>query len=288
MARQTNRRCIELVETLLGDQGDQLSADATGLHALFNDHHPVGLGDGALDGLHVEGLEADQIDQFRVIALLHQLLHSRLAVVTHAGVGEQGDVLALPHHLGFVEGEGVLPFRQFFAEVVEEHVLKKEHRVVVANGRLHQPLGVGGGAASHDLDPRHSVEVGLQALAVLGSELTAHTTRTAHHGGDGEVAAAGVAQHPHVVGDLVEGQQQKAHVHAFHDRAQPCHGGTNSHAREAVFSNRGIEHAQLAVFLVEILGDLVGAAVMADVLPHHTNVSIAGHLFIDGFTQGIE
>ena len=48
LARQTNRRCIELVETLLGDQGDQLSADATGLHALFNDHDPVGLGDGAL------------------------------------------------------------------------------------------------------------------------------------------------------------------------------------------------------------------------------------------------
>ncbi|QNJ08882.1 hypothetical protein SynMINOS11_01419 [Synechococcus sp. Minos11] len=27
---------------------------------------------------------------------------------------------------------------------------------------------------------------------------------------------------------------------------------------------------------------------MADVLPHHTNMGIAGHLFIDGFTQGVE
>ena len=27
---------------------------------------------------------------------------------------------------------------------------------------------------------------------------------------------------------------------------------------------------------------------MADVLPHHTDVGIAGHLFIDGFAQGVE
>merc|ERR1711991_863198 len=53
----------QIVEALLGDQRNQLGPDAAGLHAFLNHDHLVGLADGAADRLHVEGLEADQIDQ---------------------------------------------------------------------------------------------------------------------------------------------------------------------------------------------------------------------------------
>jgi len=116
------------------------------------------------------------------------------------------------------------------------------------------------------------MEVGLQPLAVLSAKLTTHTAGAAHHGGNGEVAAAGVAEHPHVVGDLVEGQEQEAHVHALNDRPETGHRGTNRHSGEAVLSNRGVEHPEIAVFLRQILGDLVTTAVVTDVLPHHADV----------------
>ena len=209
-------------------------------------------------------------------------------MVAHARIGQDRHVLAFPHHIGLVEGADVVARGDLFAEVVEQHVLKKQHRIVIPNRRLHQPLGVGGCAHGHDLDAGHGVEIGLEPLAVFGAKLAAHATGPPHHGGNRVVAAAGVAQHPHVVGDLVEGEQQEAHVHAFHDRPQTGHGRTHRHAGETVFSDRGIQHPQFAVFLIEILGDLVGAAVLADVLTHHADVGVAGHLFVDGVAQGVE
>ena len=133
-------------------------------------------------------------------------------------------------------------------------MLEEEHGVVVANRGLHQAFLIGGRSAGHDLDAWNSMEVGLKPLAVLSAKLTPNTAGAAHHGGNGEVAPAGVAEHPHVVGDLVEGQEQEAHVHALNDRPETGHRGTNRHSGEAVLSNRGVEPPQIAVFLRQILG----------------------------------
>ena len=209
-------------------------------------------------------------------------------MVAHAGVGQDRDVAAFLDQIGLVQGTGVVPFRNLFREVVKQHVLEEQHGVVVANRRLHQALGVRWGADRHDLDAGHRMEVGLEALAVLSPELTAHAAGTANHGGNREVAATGVAEHPHVVGDLVEREQQEAHVHAFDDGPKARHRGTDGHAGEGVLCNRGIQNPQFAVLLVEILRDLVGTAVLTDVFPHHADMGITGHLFVDGLTQGVE
>ena len=132
------------------------------------------------------------------------------------------------------------------------------------------------------------MEVGLKPLAVLGAKLTTHTTRAAHHGGNGEVAAAGVAEHSHVVRNLVEGQEQEAHVHTLNNRPEAGHRGTNRHSGEAVLSNWSVEHPEIAVFLRQILGDLVTTAVVTDVLPHHADVGVSPHLLVDGFPEGVE
>ena len=136
-------------------------------------------------------------------------------------------------------------------------MLKEEHRVVVADRSLHQPLGICRRAASHNFDARYGMEIGLKALTMFCSQLTAHASWSTHHCGNREIATTGVSQHPHVVGDLIERQKQEAHIHAFHDWPQASHGSTNSHTRETVFSNWRVEDTQLTVFLVEVLGDLV-------------------------------
>ena len=49
-----------------------------------------------------------------------------------------------------------------------------------------------------------------------------------------ELASRGVMQHACIVGDLVVGQQQEAHVHAFNDGPQPRHCCTNAHSHKPV------------------------------------------------------
>ena len=167
-------------------------------------------------------------------------------------------------------------------------MLKKQHRVVVTDGGFEQALGIGGGAARHDPDAGHGVEIGLQPLAVLCPQLPSHAPWSPHHHGNGVVAAAGVAQHAHVVGNLVEGQEQKAHVHALHDGPQARHGCTHRHAGEAVLRDGGIQKPQIPVLLVQIFGDLIGAAVVTHVFPDDQHTGIPLHLLVDGFAESIE
>ena len=121
-------------------------------------------------------------------------------------------------------------------------MLKEEHGVVVSYRCLHQAFGIRGRTAGHDFDAGHRMEVSLEPLAVLSTQLAAYTTRTAHHGRNREIAPTRVPQHPHVVGDLAEGEEQKAHIHAFNNRPQAGHGSTHSHPCETVLSDWGIEN----------------------------------------------
>jgi len=56
----------------------------------------------------------------------------------------------------------------------EEPHLEKDDGVVAADGGLEQCLCVGGRAARHQLHAGNGLEVGLQALRVLGAQLAAH------------------------------------------------------------------------------------------------------------------
>ena len=166
----------------------------------------MGLADRVPNRLHIKGLEADQVDQFNIDTFLGQLLHRLEAMMTHSRIGQNRDITALAHDLSAVKGANVIAFRDVLTEVVEEDMLKEENWIVVANRCLHQSLGIRWCADSNDLDTRNGMKIGLKPLAVLGTELTTHSTRTAHNGRNREIAAAGVTQHPHIVGDLIEGQ----------------------------------------------------------------------------------
>ena len=61
------------------------------------------------------------------------------------------------------------------------------------------------------------------------------------------LATRGVVQHASIVGDLVVGQQQEAHVHAFNDDPKPCHGRPNAHSHEAVLCEETTEQSEMCV-----------------------------------------
>ena len=59
-----------------------------------------------------------------------------------ASVGDKGDVGAFPFDVGHADGDEVFAFGYFTLVAVEEGVFHDADRVVVADGRFHQALGV--------------------------------------------------------------------------------------------------------------------------------------------------
>jgi hypothetical protein len=98
-------------------------------------------------------------------------------------------------------------------------------------------------------------------------------------------------QHACIVRDLAERQQQKAHVHALHDGAQPSHGCADAHAlrtasrmskrakafcalsrrahQEAVLADRRVQQTELAVLLVQVVRDLRWSSALRAVTDQH-------------------
>ena len=122
---------------------------------------------------------------------------------------------------------------------------------------------------------------------MLGAQLPPNAPGPADHHGDLELPPRGVVEHAGVVRDLVVGQEQKAHVHPFDDHAQASHGGADADAHEAVFADGRVEQPQVAVLLVEVVGDLVRAPVVAHVLAHEADRGVALHLLVDGLAEGL-
>ena len=87
---------------MLGDQGDQLGADAARLHAFLDHHHLVGLADRAGNRLHIKGLKTYQVNKLHIHALLFELLNRLEAVVTHARIGEDRHILTFAHHISLI------------------------------------------------------------------------------------------------------------------------------------------------------------------------------------------
>ena len=60
-------------------------------------------------------------------------------------------------------------------------MLKEDDGVVAPDGRLEQRLGVGNSRAGHQLHSWNTLEVALQPLTVLSTQLSPHPSRTPDH-----------------------------------------------------------------------------------------------------------
>ncbi len=91
----------------------------------------------------------------------------------HPAPRDDGDVRALARDAGDAQRHEVLRVVRYLAlDVVERLALHEEHRVIVADGRLEQPLRVGGRRGREHLEPRDvRVEV-LHRVRVLRADLT--------------------------------------------------------------------------------------------------------------------
>lgn len=100
----TDGRSVQVVEGVLGGEGDNLGGDTEGGESGLNGHHGAGLLDGVDDGLDVEGLDGAEVDDLSLNAvLLLEVLGGDERLADAAGVGDDGKVLAGALDLGLAD-----------------------------------------------------------------------------------------------------------------------------------------------------------------------------------------
>jgi hypothetical protein len=165
---------------------------------------------------------------------------------------------------------------------------KKTTGSFVLDRRDQQALGVIGVGRDHRLHAGDMGEQGLGRLAVgLAAEDAAAVGRA-----DGERQApfaGGAVAHPRRLrDDLVEGGIDIIGELDLGDRPQPVGGHADRGRDDAVLGDRRVEHAVLAIFLLEALGGAEDAAEIADILAEGDDVRVALHHHVMGAVDRLD
>ena len=125
------------------------------------------------------------------------------------------------------DGHQILVFRDFFFAAAQLEVLKDQHGVIVPNGAFEQALHIVGTRGDHNFESRHTHELGVDRLGMLGR---CRADRAAHGPeGNGHVglAARHIAQLGGLITDLIPATVEKAGKLDFNNRPHPGHGRTH-------------------------------------------------------------
>lgn len=103
-ASDTDGRSVQVVEGVLGGQGDDLGGDTERGETGLDGHHGAGLLDGVDDGLEVERLDGAEVDDLSLNAvLLLESLSGDEGLANAAGEGDDGKVLSGALDLGLAD-----------------------------------------------------------------------------------------------------------------------------------------------------------------------------------------
>ena len=172
--------------------------------------------------------------------------------------------------------------------VIDALGLEEDDRVRILDRGDQQALGVIGVGRDHRLDPRHVGEEGLGRLAVgLAAENAAAIRRADHHrhrpfAGGAVADAAGLGE------DLVEAGEDVIGELDLGDGLQAVKPHADRGGDDAALGDRRVEHAGLAIFLLQAGGDPEDAAEIADILAEHDDVRIARHHHVVGAVQRLD
>ena len=178
----------------------------------------------------------------------------------------------------FAERDGVVVARDISLDTaIQVLVLQKDNRIVVADRRLQQSLGVVGCGGFNDLEARRVYVGHLRVLGVKRAAAKAASRGGANdqrHGPSPAEAALGGK-----VRDLVERAGHEIRELHFDDRPQAVDGCPCSGPHDGRLRQRCVDHSPLAEALQKTLRYLEGAAVDGDVLAHDEDGLVTLHFF---------
>ena len=134
-------------------------------------------------------------------------------------------------------------------EFVHHLVFEEDHRVVVADGALHQPFGVVGRGRHDDFQAGDVAQPGVQALGMLRRRAAPRAHRRAQDHRHFELAAGHVVNLGRLIDHLVHGQRDEIAEHDVHHRAHAGHRRADASPAMPGFGDRRIDDALGAKFL---------------------------------------
>ena len=194
--------------------------------------------------------------------------------------------LAGPRDLRLADGhDEIVELRNRSRHAVKHFVLQEHDRVRIADGRLEQALGVGGGRGCDHLEPRHMRVPCRIFLAVLGGNARRRPVRPAEYDRARDLPAGHVMRLGRRIDDMVDGLHGEVEGHEFHDGAQPRECRANAEPREAHLGDGRVDHAARPELVEQPLGNLVRALVFRDLLAHDEHGIVAAHFLRHGIAK---
>ena len=187
-----------------------------------------------------------------------------------------GDVGAGSLDLSGADRDGVLLVGHLGPLAARRQLAQEDDRVVVADGRLQQPLGVVGVARRDHLDQGHVHEQRVHGLAVVGAGGEAAAVLGHEDDRDLRLAAEHVAHAAGLVGDLVHGQIEERPEHEVDHRPQPGHRRAHAHAGHRQLRDRRVHHPPGPELAVQ--APRAGEHPQPDVLADEQDALIGPHL----------
>ena len=211
-------RSIEVIESVLDSERDNLGTDAVGGETGLDRHQAAGLLDGGNDGVKVKRLDGAQVEHLDLDAvLLLERLGGDNRLAHAARHGHDGQVLAGALHLGLADGDHKVVLLRGLGHgedlAVHELVLENDDGVGVADGSLEKTLGILGGPGRDDLEAGHGAVPRAVILRVLGGDTGGEAVGAA----EGDVAGLDTTGHVEGLGggvdDVVDGLHGEVEGH---------------------------------------------------------------------------
>ena len=247
----------------------------------------------------VERNQCARVDHLGLDPFLGQHLCCLQRTVEHEQGSHNRDVLSGSAHRRFPDRHDVLFVGHlafgadgtFFAAgpfgAVEKLVFKKEHRVVIADGRFEQPFGVVGCGRGDHLQPGHMGKKGLRALRML-CPARGRPNRCPHDHRHSQRAGRHVPQFGGLVDQLVHHVEEKIAVLYVGHRPHAAEGRADGNAGDGRFGDRRITHPLAPKFLRKAQRHCKcppKPARHANILPQQEDAWVTAHLFAQRLTQ---
>ena len=248
----------------------------------MHDQRLAGLAHRVQHRVAIERDQRPQVDHLdRDVLPLERVRHGQRQL-HGGGVRDDRQVAALTHDVGLAQRHQHAVPRAggdlLLDAAVEELVLAEHDRIGVADRRPQHPVGIGRRRWAHDLEAGVMVEPRLHVLGVVRAAADPAAVGAAH---DQRHRPPDAVVHLRGAGDqlVVRARHEVGELH-LGDRPLPGHGRTHGDAHDARLGHRGVDGAQLAESLLQLLGGPERAALAADVLAHHEHPLVDLHLVV--------
>ena len=286
------------MERVACHQSGDIRGDRAARRRFVDDDEPTGVLEALVDGLVIERREGARVDEIGGDAVGRECIERLLGERHHTADRDHRDMLALAHERRFAERDRVVALRDRAFARVERLVLEEHHRVVVADRREHQALGIVGVGGHDHLEARHGGDQRVHRLAVLRAHVHASAGGGADDDGAGGLAAEHVAELRGLVEDLIEAHTEEIREHELGHRTHAGERRAIGGADDRGLGDRGVDHAVLAELRQQAFGDpehparrvaLAGGAARAarDILAEDDHAGIACHLEVQGLVDRI-